>query len=89
MPKRYLSTEEKRRQTAAQLERTARQYAELGGVALFRLLPSNMAAGPCEHCLKVAGARYSAKDAPLPPFEECPHPDQCACIYRLEPPEFD
>jgi hypothetical protein len=89
MSKRYLSTDEKRAQVAADIQRTALQYERLGAIALFSLLPSNMAAGPCGQCLKVAGTRYSPEEAPLPPFDECPHPDQCGCFYRLDPPEFD
>ena len=43
---------------------------------------SNMAAGPCPRAAKMNQKRFDPKKAPAPPFDDCPHPDQCACFYR-------
>lgn len=43
---------------------------------------SNMAAGPCSRAANLDGKRFRPEDAPVPPFDDCPHPDQCACMYR-------
>jgi hypothetical protein len=48
--------------------------------ALFRA--SNMAAGPCLRAAELDGQVFEVGAAPIPPFEDCPHPDQCACMYQ-------
>lgn len=52
--------------------------------ALFRA--SQMAAGPCARADQADGKLFDPATAPITPFEECPHPDQCECMYqaRLE-----
>lgn len=54
--------------------------SEMGLYAEFNA--SNMAAGPCPRSAKVDGMRYRPEKAPIPPFEDCGHVDQCACMYR-------
>ena len=48
--------------------------------ALFRA--SNMADGPCARAAELDGQVFEAGAAPIPPLEDCPHPDQCACMYQ-------
>lgn len=48
--------------------------------ALFRA--SNMAAGPCPRAAAMDGKTFDPALATIPPFEDCPHPDQCACMYQ-------
>lgn len=52
------------------------------GLVIFDFLPSRMAIGPCPRAAALEGARMLANDVELAPFDDCPHPDQCACMYR-------
>lgn len=60
--------------------RNLQQIQDHGLFAEF--MPSCMAAGPCAKATEVDGDRFLALNAPLVPFDDCQHPDQCACIYR-------
>lgn len=60
-----------------------RFIAAIGPFAMVQAIPNNMLAGPCQGCVEAAAKAVLAKDAPLPPFDGCPHPDQCAVRYRL------
>ena len=48
------------------------------GIKKVRVIPNNMAAGPCEHCLTAAKAEFLIEDAPIGSLPGCPHPTQCA-----------
>lgn len=62
------------------VERNLAKYAEMGLFCEF--IASNMAAGPCPRAAKIGGKRFRPAKAPVPPFDDCTHPDQCACNYR-------
>lgn len=62
---------------------------EAGGIDRIRFRASNMAAGPCAGALSLAGQTFLLSDAPILPFETCPHPDQCACRYQAWLPLMD
>ena len=80
MPKRYLTTQEKR----AFAQRTLDNIREhLGEDATVVILPSNMLAGPCEIPSRLADEEFLVGEAPLAPFDGCTHPDQCACIISV------
>ncbi|CAH0496091.1 hypothetical protein [Novosphingobium sp. CECT 9465] len=55
---------------------------EAAGIDLAKFHASNMAAGPCSAAAKLDGLSVPVADAPMLPFETCPHPDQCACRYQ-------
>jgi hypothetical protein len=48
--------------------------------ALFRA--SQMAAGPCPRAAQLDGKIFEPGEADIPPFADCTHPDQCACMYQ-------
>jgi cytidine deaminase len=79
--KHYLTVAEKR---AAEARALANMTSALGGLVVVHLVESNMKAGPCDKCREVGRQKYSAGDAPLPPFDGCSHPDQCACMWVLD-----
>lgn len=81
MAKQYPTVEEKRAHITARMERAV---AAIGKDARFQPNPNNTAAGPCEGCIRISKRSYKAKDAPLMPLDECPHPDQCVGIYSLK-----
>lgn len=62
------------------------QFAAFGPEMKALFHASNMAAGPCPHAAQIDGKLFDPATAPIPPFEDCTHPDQCACMYqaRLE-----
>lgn len=72
--------EEKRLQARRDLVRLIDAF---GPSATVRMTPNNMAAGPCDACLREEQRTVLASEAPLPPLDECPHPDQCAARYHL------
>lgn len=55
---------------------------EAAGIDQAKFRASNMAAGPCAAAAKLDGQTISLSDAPMLPFDTCPHPDQCACCYQ-------
>lgn len=57
----------------------------LGDDCLVQLLPSNMAAGPCQHSITIGGRSIPAASAPLLPLTACDRPGQCGCLYTLAP----
>lgn len=76
MAKRYPTTEKKR-------EVHRRDLAKAAEMDLFvEFLPSNMAAGPCPRAARIGSKRFRPEEAPLPPFDDCSHVDQCGCMYR-------
>jgi hypothetical protein len=81
MPKRHMTPEERRAANAKPVRRALKAI----GPHRLTLEPSNMAAGPCEACLEVAKREWSAAGAPMPPFDGCSWPDQCACQWRIAP----
>lgn len=48
---------------------------------LARFDQSNMVAGPCQRAQAYHGELFDPEVAPIPPFDDCPHPDQCGCLY--------
>lgn len=48
------------------------------GIKKVRVVPNNMAAGPCDSCQGVAGKELPIKDAPAGSLPGCPQPSQCA-----------
>lgn len=52
------------------------------GIRRVRVVPNNMAAGPCAACLKLAQRDIPASEAPIGPLPECPHPSQCSLHVR-------
>lgn len=50
----------------------------------FRPVANAMAAGSCPACRAIATKTYRAREAPLMPLPECPHPDQCSGHYRID-----
>lgn len=63
---------------------TLRDLANMqaAGIDLAKFHASNMAAGPCTAAAKLDGQTIPLPDAPMLPFDTCPHPDQCACRYQ-------
>lgn len=55
---------------------------ETAGIDRAKFRASKMAAGPCAAAAKLDGQTILLSDAPMLPFETCPHPDQCACRYQ-------
>lgn len=56
--------------------------AQHAGVKEVRIVPNNMAAGPCGACLLLSTRTFAIQEAPVCPLKECPHPDQCATRFR-------
>lgn len=52
------------------------------GIDHVKVIPNNMAAGPCPACLKLARYPIPVADAPTGPLPECPHPTQCQLRTR-------
>lgn len=86
MPKHYLTVEEKRGVEARHL---ARSLAVFGPTTKVSVIPNAMLAGPCDACVALLDSIFPAHDAPLPPFDGCSHPDQCACSIALYSYESD
>lgn len=85
--KKYPTIEEKRAYRRKDLDRIAEA---IGPYATVRATQNAMLAGPCVACISASERTYTTLDAPLPPFDACPHPDQCAVFYRLEyDPDID
>lgn len=60
-----------------------RDLAQIGRMGLFaEFHASNAAAGPCSASARLDGKRYRPGTAPVPPFDDCTHPDQCTCMYQ-------
>lgn len=76
----YLSIDEKRSFARRDLENLR---ATLGPEVTVDVIPNNMLAGPCTVCRAIGDQAFSLETAPLPPFEGCSHPDQCACSLAL------
>ena len=77
MSKRYPTPDEKRQHCSRRIEQ-----ARDAGIELFRFRASNMAAGPCPRAAEMNEARIPIDQIEPVPFFECPHPDQCACMYQ-------
>lgn len=60
--------------------RDLQKLSQLGVLGEF--VGSNMAKGPCARARAYHGEAFDPDVAPVPPFEVCTHPDQCACMYR-------
>jgi hypothetical protein len=78
MAKHFPTPEEKREQGRLRIAKTAAQLPD----AKFKPIPNTTAAGSCKACRAAGKKSYRAADVPLMPLPECPHPDQCAGIYR-------
>jgi hypothetical protein len=65
---------------AAQTEAISR--ADHAGITMVEVIPNNMAAGPCQACLKLAEKPIPIEQAPLGPLPGCPHPGQCKLWTR-------
>lgn len=52
------------------------------GITMVEVIPNNMAAGPCQACLKLAEKPIPIQQAPIDPLPECPHPTQCKLWTR-------
>lgn len=52
------------------------------GIKKIRVVPNNMAAGPCAHCLAAAERDLPVDEAPVGSFAGCPHPSQCVIWIR-------
>lgn len=59
------------------------RISSLGSDIRVQCHANEMASGPCAACLHAAGRTFLAKEAPLPPFDGCPHPDQCSIRYMI------
>jgi hypothetical protein len=79
--KNYPTIEETRQHHAKRLRGTEQG---MGGKTPMEFLPSNMAAGPCSAALKAAKKRHDTGTKYLPPLDDCTHPDQCACMFRID-----
>lgn len=68
--------------------RTTRKLAvlqsTLGPATRVRLVPSNMAAGPCAKAVAYARTDILACEAEILPLSGCDKGVQCGCLYRLE-----
>lgn len=58
-------------------------------IDLVRFRASNMAAGPCPKAAALNDQRITIDKVEIVPFEECTHPDQCACLYQAWLPLMD
>lgn len=56
--------------------------AAQAGITMVEVIPNNMAAGPCQACLKLAKRPIPIEQAPLGPLPQCPHPSQCVLHTR-------
>lgn len=56
--------------------------AAQAGITMVEMIPNNMAAGPCQACLKLAEKPIPIKQASLGPLPGCPHPRQCKLWTR-------
>ncbi|MEN6450340.1 MAG: hypothetical protein ABFC96_07610 [Thermoguttaceae bacterium] len=56
----------------------------IDGDTRLKFFPSNMAAGPCSRAAGLSGKLIDPKTAPILPFEDCNHPDQCGCRYLMK-----
>lgn len=65
---------------AAQTKTLSR--ATHAGITMVEVIPNNMAAGPCQACLKLAKKPIPIEQAPIGPLPECPHPAQCKLWTR-------
>ncbi len=63
---------------------TLHDLANMGaaGINGAKFRASNMAAGPCTAAAKLDGQTIPISDAPMLPFDKCPHPHQCGCNYQ-------
>lgn len=59
------------------------ERAKAAGLSHCKVIPNNMAAGPCTACLELSKRVIPLDDAPLGPLPECPHPDQCVLRFRV------
>ena len=86
MPKLYPTVDDKR----AHMKRKLDQIIDvLGEETTVRLIPNPMASGPCPACLSAAERPVLAINAPLMPFKDCPHPDQCVGFYSIDSYHLD
>lgn len=69
---------------AGQLLRSRDQIMEASdrGISLLRFRASPMAAGPCPKAAAQNEGRIPIGAAQITPFEQCTHPDQCACMWQ-------
>ena len=81
MGKRYLTVEEQRDLHRCNLEN---METNLGRGVPVTFLPSAMRAGPCEAAKLAAGMTLDSTTRHLPPFDDCSHPDQCACMFVID-----
>lgn len=73
---------------AAMINRGVESASYLAGRdAHVTLLPSNMAAGPCDAAANLGRTEFEASVASPLSFEACSQPDQCACHYNS--PRFE
>jgi hypothetical protein len=80
MPKHYLTIEEKRAFARRDLDNIR---DALGTDTMVSVIPNAMLAGPCAVCRAIGNRAFRLDEAPLPPFDGCSHPDQCACGLSL------
>lgn len=58
---------------------------KIGANVPAKLMPSNMAIGPCERATEEGSrSNLTLADAGPLPFDDCTHPDQCACLYTID-----
>lgn len=71
-------------------DRVKRTMAAMGVDCRIKVLPNNMAAGPCPACIDLAKTSIPIQQTPLGPLDECPHPDQCVLHWMVdhEPSEW-
>lgn len=80
MPKHYPDVAEKRAHLRKEMQQLVQMF---GSNVRVQTLPNSMLAGPCNGCTALASAPHLARTVPLMPLDECPHPDQCAGLYRM------
>ncbi len=56
----------------------------MDGDTRLKFFPSNMAAGPCARARSLERKLVEPNSAPLVPFEDCSHADQCGCRYLMK-----
>lgn len=78
--KKYPTIQETRQHHALRLRRTEEG---MGRITAMNFVPSNMTAGPCDAARQAEGMRFDTRTKHLPPFDDCPHPDQCACSFAI------
>lgn len=58
------------------------QRARESSIEFVRFRASNMVAGPCLLAASLDQRTFPIAGVDLVPFDDCPHPGQCGCLYQ-------